>query len=80
MRHVEIWFGDMTHGEFSISGDSEPMVVVHDICEKAIIDPVDVEIYMESEGYDSYLIPEEFTGLIVFSQNFFKGLTNESTL
>jgi hypothetical protein len=74
MTHVEIWFGDMTHGEFSISGDSEPMVIVHDIREKAIMDPVDVDIYMESEGHDSYLIPEEFTGQIVFSQYFLKGL------
>jgi hypothetical protein len=74
MTHVEIWFGEMTHGEFSISGDSEPMVIVHDIREKAIMDPVDVDIYMESEGHDSYLIPEEFKGSIVFSQYFLKGL------
>jgi len=74
MTHVEIWFGDMTHGEFSISGDSEPMAIVHDIREKAIMDPEDVDMYMESEGYDSYLIPAEFTGSIVFSQDFLKGL------
>jgi hypothetical protein len=74
MTHVEIWFGDMTHGEFSISGDSETMVIVHDIREKAIMDPVDVDIYMESEGHDSYLIPEEFKGRIVFSQYFLRGL------
>ena len=74
MTHVEIWFGEMTHGEFSVGGDSEPMVIVHDIREKAIMNPVDVDIYMESEGHDSYLIPEEFTGQIVFSQDFLKGL------
>lgn len=74
MTHVEIWFGRMTHGEFSVGGDSEPMVIVHDIREKAIMNPVDVDVYMESEGHDSYLIPEEFTGCIVFSQNFLKGL------
>ena len=59
MTLVEIWFGEMTHGEFSVNGDSEPMVIVHDIREKAIMDPVDVDIYMKSKGHDSYLIPEE---------------------
>jgi hypothetical protein len=72
MTLVEIWFGEMTHGEFSISGDSEPMVIVHDVRKKKIMYPEDVDMYMESEGYDSYLIPAEFTGSIVFSQNFLK--------
>jgi hypothetical protein len=75
MKLIEIWFGDMSHGQFSINGDSEPMVVVHDICEKAYMSPEDIEIYMESEGYDSYLIPKEFTGSIVFSQEFLQRLT-----
>jgi hypothetical protein len=70
MKHVEIWFGDMTHGEFSISGDSEPMVIVHDIHEKKIMYPEDVDIYMKSEGHDSYLIPDKFAGRIVLSQYF----------
>ena len=74
MTHVGIWYGFMNHGEFSISGDAEPICIVHDIQEKAIMNPVDVDIYMESQGYDSYLIPEEFKGLIVFSQDFLKGL------
>jgi hypothetical protein len=76
MKHVEIWFGNMTHGQFLIGSDSQPMVIVNSIEEKAIIDPVDVEEYMLSEGHDSYLIPSEFKGDIVFSQDFFKGLSN----
>jgi hypothetical protein len=65
----------MTHGEFSISGDSEPICIVHSIEEKAIMNPVDVEEYMISQGYDSYLIPSEFNGAIVFSQDFLKDLS-----
>ena len=75
MKHVEIWFGNMTHGVFEIGQDNNPMVIVNSIDEKAIINPVDVEEYMLSEGHDSYLIPSEFKGDIVFSQDFFKGLS-----
>jgi hypothetical protein len=75
MQHTIIWFGNMTHGEFSISGDSEPMCIVHSIEEKAIMNPVDVEEYMISQGHDSYLIPSEFNGQIVFSKDFFKDLS-----
>ena len=75
MKHVEIWFGNMTHGQFLIGSDNQPMVIVNSIDEKAIINPVDVDEYMLSEGHDSYLIPSEFKGDIVFSQDFFKGLS-----
>ena len=75
MKHVEIWFGNMTHGVFEIGQDNNPMVIVNSIDEKAIINPVDVDEYMLSEGHDSYLIPSEFKGDIVFSQDFFKGLS-----
>lgn len=75
MQHTQIWFGNMTHGEFSISGDSEPMCIVHSIEEKAIMNPVDVEEYMISQGHDSYLIPSEFNGQVVFSQDFLKDLS-----
>ena len=75
MKHAEIWFGNMTHGQFLIGSDSQQMVIVNSIKEKAIINPVDVDEYMLSEGYDSYLIPSEFNGDIVFSQDFFKGLS-----
>jgi hypothetical protein len=41
------------------------------------MNPDDVEEYMESQGYDSYLVLDEFQGDIVFSQQFLKGLTND---
>ena len=75
MKHVEIWFGNMTHGVFEIGRDNNPMVIINSIEEKSIINPVDVDEYMLSEGHDSYLIPSEFKGDIVFSQDFFKGLS-----
>ena len=78
-KHCEVWFGYMSHGNFYVAryGDSEPMVIVHSIEEKLIMDPDDVDEYMVSEGFDSYLIPSEFKGSIVFSTDFMKGLTAE---
>lgn len=75
-KHTEIWFGDMVHGRFNVAhyGDTETMVVVHSIDEKAIMNPDDVDEYLISQGYDSYLIPSEFKGSIVFSTQFMEGL------
>jgi hypothetical protein len=67
----------MTHGTFRIGEDENPIVIVNSIDEKAIMNPDDVEEYMESQGYDSYLVLDEFQGDIVFSQTFLKGLTND---
>lgn len=75
MKHVEIWFGNMTHGTFRIGRDFNSMVIINSVNEKAIMDPTDVDEYMVSEGHDSYLIPSEFDGEIVFSQQFFKELS-----
>jgi hypothetical protein len=74
MKHCEIWFGKMTHGEFSIGNDSSSIVMINSIDEKAIMDPVDVDEYMVSQGHDSYLIPSQFKGEIVYSVDFFKTL------
>jgi hypothetical protein len=74
MKHTLILFGEMEHGTFTVWGYDAPMVIVHSINERAIMDPADVDEYMAAQGYDSYLIPDEFTGQVVFSQTFFKGL------
>ena len=34
MKHIEIWFGNMTHGAFDIGRDNNPMVIVNSIEEK----------------------------------------------
>ena len=75
MKHTEILFGQMTHGTFDVCSDAAPMVIIHRIDERAIMDPIDVEEYLTAQGYDSYLIPAEFKGQIVYSTNFFKDLT-----
>jgi hypothetical protein len=67
----------MTHGTFRIGEDENPIVIVNSIDEKAIMNPDDVEEYMESQGYDSYLVLDEFQGDVVFSQTFLKGLIND---
>jgi hypothetical protein len=77
MKATMCWFGHMTHGKFTIGGDENPIVIVNSIEEKAIMNPNDVEEYMESQGHDSYLVLDEFQGDIVFSQTFLKGLTND---
>ena len=74
MKHTEILFGQMTHGQFLIGDDAAPMVIVNRIDERAIMNPGDVEEYLTAQGYDSYLIPSEFKGQIVYSIEFFKGL------
>jgi hypothetical protein len=74
MKHTMVWFGHMTHGSFTIGNDESPMVIVNSIDEKAIMDPNDVDEIMETQGYDSYLVLDEFKGEIVFSQAFLKGL------
>jgi len=77
MKHTMCWFGHMTHGTFTIGNDENPIVIVNSIDEKAIMNPDDVDEYCISQGYDSYLVLDEFKGDIVFSQQFLKGLTNE---
>lgn len=75
MKHTLVYFGCMTHGTFTIGNDETPIVIIHSIDEKAIMDPDSVDEIMELQGFDSYLIPDEFTGEIVFSRAFFKGLS-----
>jgi hypothetical protein len=69
---TEVWFGNMTHGMFYVGydGDAEPCVIVHSIDEKRMMDlerdPLDDAI--GGGGHDSYLIPSDFRGIIVYSK------------
>ena len=67
MKHTEILFGNMTHGTFNVGGDDAPMVIIHSVHERITMNPDEVDDYMTSQGHDSYLIPSEFTGEIVYS-------------
>jgi hypothetical protein len=75
MKHTEILFGQMTHGSFTVGGDAEPMVIIHKIEKRTTMSPAGVDEYMTAHGYDSYLIPAEFTGDIVYSRTFLRGLS-----
>ena len=69
---TEVWFGVMTHGMFYVGDkdDEVPCVIIHSIDEKRMMD-VDAEdiddLICGSDGYDSYLVPSEFKGVVVFS-------------
>ena len=67
---TEILFGRMTHGTFDIGGDTEPMVIIHTIDERMVMNPDDADDYMVDNCHDSYLIPSVFTGEIVYSSAF----------
>lgn len=56
---VEVWFGNMRHDGYC--------VIVDSIFERVTMNPVDVEEYRASRGHDSYLIPDEYDGEILFS-------------
>ena len=59
--HKIIWFGDMRH--------ERNCVIVDSILERVTMDPAGVEEYRESRGHDSYLIPAEYEGEIMFLEN-----------
>jgi len=75
MKHTMVWFGRMTHGELSIGYDEYRIIIINSIDERVIMNPDDVDEYLDSKNYDSYLIPDEFDGEVVFSKAFFKGLS-----
>ena len=73
---VEVWFGEMEFGKFTVGEiltDEGEIVLVHNIFEKKRMDRDRVEDY--ANGAD-YLIPSEFSGDIVFSRTFLKGLAH----
>ena len=75
MKHTQVLFANMEHGDFAISNDRYSIVIVHSIEERAIMNPDDADEYMVSQGYDSYLIPDEYKGEILYSQGFFASLS-----
>ena len=75
MERTDVWFGSMTHGNFSVGRDDEErMVVIHSIDERSFMlapyPPV-------GKGYESYVVLSEFTGTIVFSKEYVRLLRTE---
>lgn len=71
---VEVWFGTMETGRFSILDDYFEMCIIHEITEKIMIEDNDnvIEDYLSANAYESYLIPSQFDGEIVYSSQFVK--------
>ena len=69
---TEVWFGNMIHGMFHVSEREgpTPCVVIQSIDEKRMmdLDKEDVDDFICGGGYDSYLIPSRFGGVVVFSK------------
>lgn len=74
MKKTEVIFGRMTHGQFLIGNDTTPMVIISTIEERKTMNPNEADDYMAAQGYDSYLIPGEFKGQIVYSVEFLNEL------
>ena len=72
MKLTMVWFGNMTHDILPL--DALPIVIIHSIDEKVVMNPDEVDAYMISKAHDSYVIPDEFEGVITFSTGFMKGL------
>ena len=70
---IEVWFGNFETGLFKVGKDEYFITIIHDITEKLMMDDNndDVEDYMASNGYMSYLVPSEWQHEIVYSKHFF---------
>ena len=67
---TEVWFGNMTHGMFYVSerDGATPCVIIQSIDEKRMMDLniEDVDDFICGGGYDSYLIPSRFGGMVAY--------------
>jgi hypothetical protein len=70
-----VWFGMMTHGRFGVTEhDIEPMVIIHSIDEKALMDPNEIENHLALHHYDSYIVPSEFVGYVTYSSDYIRNM------
>jgi len=70
---IEVWYGNFAFGTFRIANDDNyDLVIIHDISEKILLENDDDEIedYMTSNAYMSYLIPSEWKHEIVYSAQY----------
>jgi len=64
----QVWYGRMTFGDLLIGNDTYPLALVHEIRCKVMLDEEDIEVYLDTYGYDSYLVPSEFKGEIYYTR------------
>jgi len=68
-----VWYGRFEFGDFKKGRDLFPCAFVHDIQRKIELDETDIEVYLDTYGYESYLVPSEYQGEVYFSKQFIQG-------
>ena len=69
-----IWYGRFEFGDFKKGSDLYPCAIVHEIEKKIELNEEDIEVYLDTYGYESYLVPSEYNGELLFSKHFIKGV------
>jgi len=72
----QVWYGDFEFGDFKKGSDLFPCAFVHNIRSKVMLEEEDIEVYLDTYGYESYLVPSEFNGEVYFSKQFIQGAIN----
>jgi len=68
MTKKQVWYGNMEFGEFKKGDDLFPCALIHEIRCKVMLEEEDIEVYLDTYGYDGYLVPSEFKGEIYYSK------------
>ena len=64
----QVWYGNMEFGEFRKGNDLFPCALIHNIYSKVMLEEEDIEVYLDTYGYESYLVPSEYKGEIYYSK------------
>lgn len=64
----QVWYGNMEFGEFRKGKDLFPCALIHNIYSKVMLEEEDIEVYLDTYGYESYLVPSEYDGEIYYSK------------
>jgi hypothetical protein len=69
---IMVWFGTMEFGRFSKLDDYFEMCVIESIDEKVMLEDDDniIDDYMTSNGYSGYMIPSQYNGEVVYSNQY----------
>ena len=73
-KKVQAWFGDFVFTD-SLGRPEEQIAIVYHIYEKARMVADDVDNYCVENAYQSWLIPSDYRGQIVYSEDYIKELT-----
>ena len=68
MARKLVWYGRMEFGEFKKGADLFPCALIHEVLKRVMLEEEDIEVYLDTYGYDSYLVPSEFKGEIYYTE------------